>query len=873
MVGWNPMEVILTHENADFDALASLLAASKLNPEAFAVLPHTLNRNLRDFLTLYRSSLPFRRADELPRRPIEQAIFVDTQQVQAVRGMTHDTPIRVIDHHPRERPLSASFHYWGEEVGATTTLLVEQIISRGIPLSPIETTLLFLGIYEDTGSLSYISTTPRDMRCAAWLLEQGANLEVVNTFLHHPLTPAQQRLLKQLQESAQTLDIAGHTIVIAAAAVDEQVDEISALAHKLRDIFDPDGLFLIVDLRDRIHLIARSTTTFIDVGDIAAVFGGGGHARAAAALIRHQSLSEVQARLTAALQTHVRPPLTVRQIMSWGVSTLSPDITVAEADERMKRLGHEGFPVVRDGQLLGLMTRRELDRALHHHLYKVPVHYRMRAGNYTIGIDDSVPALQKRMMESGWGQMPVVDEQGQMVGIVTRTDLLKLWGEREPGLASPSAGARMEQILPPALLELMHQAGETAAALDYPLYAVGGFVRDLLLQRPNLDLDLVVEGEADRLAHRLAGRFGGRVRAHKRFGTAKWIRDDDAFDAGSLLPDGTPASLDFAAARTEFYEEATALPVVESSNIKLDLHRRDFTINTLAIRLDGPHWGEMLDFYHGQKDLEIGVIRVLHSLSFIEDPTRILRAVRFEQRFGFRIDHRSEQLIVEAIDLLPRLSETRLRHEFELIFQEKQPENALRRLDQLGVLRSLHPQLAWHSALDARFQALRPAISQLPALPADVDQLYFGLWMQHCPAEVQRSLLDRLHVNARTSELVEEGIRLAALQPDLTAPGLPPSRIDRLLAPFSDAALLIAYHANDDPLLRQRLDDYRLWIRPTTIHLTGDRLKALGVRPGPIYRRLLQSVRAARLDGRCATPAEEEALALALIAGEKEDNG
>ena len=181
--------------------------------------------------------------------------------------------------------------------------------------------------------------------------------------------------------------------------------------------------------------------------------------------------------------------------------------------------------------------------------------------------------------------------------------------------------------------------------------------------------------------------------------------------------------------------------------------------------------------------------------------------------------------------------------------------------------------MAWHSALDARFQALRPAISQLPALPADVDQLYFGLWMQHCPAEVQRSLLDRLHVNARTSELVEEGIRLAALQPDLTAPGLPPSRIDRLLAPFSDAALLIAYHANDDPLLRQRLDDYRLWIRPTTIHLTGDRLKALGVRPGPIYRRLLQSVRAARLDGRCATPAEEEALALALIAGEKEDNG
>ncbi len=866
------MEVILTHENTDFDALASLLAASKLNPEAIAVLPHSLNRNLRDFLTLYRSSLPFRRADELPRRPIEQAILVDTQQVQAVRGMTHDTPIRVIDHHPRERELSPTFYYWGEEVGATTTLLVEQIMSRGISLSPIEATLLFLGIYEDTGSLSYISTTARDMRCAAWLLEHGANLEVVNTFLHHPLTPPQQRLLKQLQDSAQTLDIGGHTIVVAAADAGEQVEEISTLAHKLRDIFDPDGLFLIVDLHDRIQLIARSTTTFIDVSDIAEDFGGGGHARAAAALIRHQSLTDVQARLLEVLKAHVRPPMTVRQIMSWGVSTLSPDVTVAEADERMKRLGHEGFPVVEDGRLLGLMTRRELDRALHHHLYKVPVNYRMRPGNFTIGIDDSVQTLQKRMMESGWGQMPVLDEGGQMVGIVTRTDLLKLWTEREPALTPPSAALRMQKSLPSGLLDLLRQVGEAAAELGYPLYAVGGFVRDLLLHRPNLDLDLVVEGEADHLARKLAQRFGGRVKGHKRFGTAKWIRDDAAFAAGSLLADGTPASLDFAAARTEFYQEATALPIVESSNIKLDLHRRDFTINTLAVRLDGPHWGEMLDFYHGQKDLENGVIRVLHSLSFIEDPTRILRAARFEQRFGFHIDHRTEQLIAEAVDLLARVSGSRLRHEFELIFQEKQPERALRRLDQLGVLVNVHPQLGWPHALDAQFQALRQTKSGLADLPADVDQLYFGLWMRHCGAEVQRYLLDRLRVNARTRSLVEEGLRFAALEPELAAPVLSPSQIDRILAPFSDAALLIAHHFSDDPVLRQRLDDYIGWIRPVTIHLSGDRLKALGVRPGPIYRRILQTVRAARLDGRCATPEDEEALALALIAGQKEDS-
>ncbi len=868
------MDVILTHENTDFDALASLLAASKLFPDSIPVLPHSLNRNLRDFLTLYRSSLPFRRADELLRRGVEQAIFVDTQQVQAVRGMTHDTTIRIIDHHPREHDLPPNYHYWGEGVGATTTLLLEQIISRGIIITPIEATLLFLGIYEDTGSLSYIGTTPRDIRCAAWLLEHGANLEVVNDFLHHPLTPAQQRLLKQLQDNVETYDIAGHTIIIATATVGESVEEISTLAHKLREFFDPDGLFLIVDLRDRIQIVARSTTTHIRVGDIAEAFGGGGHARAAAALVRQQTLASVHAHLLELLTLHVRPPVTVRQLMSWGVNTLLPDDTVFEAAQRMRRLGHEGFPVLENGKLVGLMTRRELDRALHHDLHKKSVRSVMRSGDYTVGLDDSVQTLQKRMMEAGWGQMPVVDEHGQMVGIVTRTDLLKLWAASDEELSPPSAAFKMQVALPDGLLHLLRQAGKAASGLDYPLYAVGGFVRDLWLGYSNFDIDLVVEGDAAILARQLAQTYGGRVRSHKRFGTAKWIRDDEAFATGRPLADDTPASLDFAAARTEFYEEATALPVVESSNIKLDLHRRDFTINTLAVRLDGPHWGELIDFYSGRRDLEAGIIRVLHSLSFVEDPTRILRAARFEQRFSFHIEPRTGELIAEALGLLPRVSGARLRHEFDLIFQEKEPERALRRLHQLGALAPLHPDLCWSNALDVKCQALRATLADMPALPPDsnIEQLYFALWLHRFPASIQRHMLDRLKVSGRTREIIEEGIRLAALHPHLIAPDLPPSRLDALLAPFSDAILLVARIDADDWILSERIHDYTEHLRPQAIHLTGDRLKALGVRPGPLYRRIFQVVRAARLDGRAATPAEEEALALSLIAAQKEEN-
>ena len=860
------MEVILTHEHTDFDALASLLAASKLFPEAIPVLPRNLNRNLRDFLVLYRSSLPFRRADELPRKIVEEAIYVDTQSAQAIRGMSHKTPVRIIDHHTSERELPENYHYWGEPVGATTTLLLEQIISRGIVITPIEATLLLLGIYEDTGSLSYTSTTPRDMRCAAWVLERGANLEVINSFLHHPLTPAQQRLLKQLNDNVEPLDIAGHTIVIAQALVDERVDEISTLAHKLRDLFDPDGLFLIVDLQDRIQVVARSTTSHIHVGEIAEHLGGGGHARAAAALIRDKNLADVRADLISLLTQYVRPPTTVEQIMSWGLNTLPAEFTVAETAQRMRRLGHEGFPVVdENGDLQGLVTSRFIDRAMHHTMHKEPVHRIMRVGQITVKVNDSVQTLQQVMMESGWGQIPVVDEQGEMVGIVTRTDLLKLWATPEDELSPPSLSLKMEATLPGGLLQLLRQAGQSASELDYPLYAVGGFARDLLLGRPNFDVDLVVEGDASELALKLSESQGGRVRRHKRFRTAKWIRDEEAFAAGEALSDDTPASLDFASARTEFYEQATALPVVERSSIKLDLHRRDFTINTLAIRLDGPHWGEMLDFYGGQRDLDAGIIRVLHSLSFIEDPTRILRAVRFEQRFQFQIEPRTAELIKGAIGLLLRVSGARIRHELSLILQERNPEDALSRLQELDVLSHIDEDLSWNQDNSAKFRALRAALQEEHVRPGPIERLYLALWLYRLSPAAHDRLISNLRLNARTRSLIKEGEGLRALTAELTALDLPNSRLDQFLSNFGDSALLVASVDADDWMLRNRILAYQTQLRHQEIHLTGEQLKQWGVRPGPIYGKIFQAVRAARLDGQISSAEEEQALAHILI--------
>jgi tRNA nucleotidyltransferase (CCA-adding enzyme) len=867
------MEVILTHEHADFDALASLLAASKLYPNAVPVLPRSLNRNLQDFLTLYRSVLPFRSVEELPRRRVKRGIFVDCQSAQLVRGMTQKTPVRVIDHHKCRENLPEHITCLYEQVGATTTILVEQMIGRGIGVTPVEATLLMLGVYEDTGSLTYPSTTSRDLRCAAWLVEQGAKLDVVRTFLHHPLSSAQQRLLEQLYEAAEIYEIKGHTVVIAAARVQEPVEEISTLAHKLRDLYDPDALFLLVDLEEHVQIVARSTTNNIQVGRIAKALGGGGHARAAAALVRNRSIPDIRRKLLALLEKNVQPQVIVREIMSWGVNTVSPHASVAEVARRMSIRGHEGFPVVDEsGRLQGLVTRRIIDMAMRHGMQTDPVQKVMRTGAVTVRLDDPIQVVQKKMIESGWGQIPVVDEAGEMKGIVTRTDLLKLWGEKTPP-ERPMVKELMEASLPAGLLSLLRRIGHAAAEMSYPLYAVGGFARDLLLNRPNFDIDLVVEGDAVILAQKLAREFGGRVRPHRRFGTAKWILDEKAFAAGKLLADGAPASIDFATARTEFYEAPTLLPVVERSSIKLDLHRRDFTINTLAIRLDGQHWGELLDFYGGRKDLEEGVLRVLHSLRYIEDPTRILRAIRFEQRFGFSIEPRTAQLMAEAVDLLPRGSGPRIRHELELILLEEQPEKALRRLHEIGGLREIDEELVWDERLAEKFAALRGALTAWPEPPASVERLYFSLWVYDLAPAAHRRILDRLRLTNNTAKLVREGERLRARIPDLLRPDLSPSELDRLLRPFSDAILLVARIATDDPPLRERLLFYQQHLRPQEIHIGGDDLRRWGVRPGPIYRQVFQQVRAALLDGGIHTPEEEVAMAQRILKKEGYDVG
>ncbi|MDD5467406.1 MAG: CBS domain-containing protein [Anaerolineales bacterium] len=878
------MRIILTHEQADFDAVASLLGAYLLNDAAIPLLPRKMNRNVKAFITLYGVDMPFVDPRDIAAEPIESIILVDTQSLISLKGAHPSTPVHVIDHHPLREDLPKDWSVTISGTGANTTIFIETLRERELALSTVQATLLLLGIYEDTGSLTYTRTTSRDLQAASYLLEQGASLSIAGNFLNHPLSREQQAFYDQLRENAAYFPVFGHTVVIAHGDAGDMDEELSTVVHKLREVLDPDALFVLVKTRGGVQMIARSTSENIDVAEIASRFGGGGHDRAAAGLIKNKPLEQVRRELVELLPTAIRPAIMVAQIMSPDPHVMAPDTPVEVASQQMLRYGYEGFPIVAQGKLQGLLTRRAVDRALAHKLDLTAASL-MDAGNHTVKPDDSIEHLQRVMTETGWGQIPVVrPESGEIIGIVTRTDLLKTLTPQRKMSTRQNLAERLERVLPPARVALLRAVAEMARENQAALYIVGGFVRDLLLETLSTDFDLVVEGDAISLAHDLSRRFGGRVTSHRRFGTAKWhIKKIKSVLMEGLkgyrverrnLPqewasDQLPDTLDLVTARTEFYNYPTALPLVERGSIKLDLHRRDFTINTLALRLDGCHYGELHDYWGGLNDLHNGLVRVLHSLSFVDDPTRILRAVRFEQRFAFRIEARTLALILEALPLLERVSGDRIRHELNSILSEALVVEMLSRLHELNLLHAIHPELTWDAWLREKIQALVSAeieagwdITGLD--PGTLRQdLIYSLLLLRLPRESAQRLMERLKLSAQLREVIDAAIRLWNRTAELE--GATPSQVAELLNGISILSVYAVYLGVDDQGVRERLRSYAVEWRRITPFIDGNRLRAMGVPPGPIYKEILQKLRAARLNGEITQESQELALLERLL--------
>ncbi|MFP5222224.1 MAG: CBS domain-containing protein [Acidobacteriota bacterium] len=879
--GLSAPTVITAHMNADFDALAAMIAASKLYPGAVLIFPGSQEKNIRNFFIQSATYLfNFKAFKDIDPDSVETLVMVDTRQKSRVPHVAPllerpNVAVHLYDHHPdseEDVPAQVSVvRTWG----STTTILAHMIRERGLTLTPDEATFLGLGIYEDTGSFTFSSTVEEDFTAAAWLKGQGMDLPTLSELLTRELSSEQITIMSGLIESAVTYDFNGVEVVITQTELDAYVGDFALLAHKLMDMENIRVLFALALMKDRVHLVARSRTTDVDVGRICASLGGGGHSYAASASIKDKTLPQAKEELLALLSSQVNPQILAESLMSRPAQVIEDNRPLSDAQELMSRFGLKAVPVIssENRSCLGILEHDIVDKAIKHGLATADASDYMMHGAQTITPKTDLYHIMEIVLGQRQRQVPVV-ENGEVTGVITRTDLINTL-IREPARIPESVGAErksersvaghLRDRLPDKLYALLKRAGSLARAMGYEAYVVGGFVRDLMLGRPNLDMDLVVEGDGIIFAEALAREMGGRVKSHRKFKTAVVI-----------LPDET--RVDVATARLEYYEYPAALPTVELSSIKMDLYRRDFTVNALAVHISPESFGKLVDFFGAQRDIKEKVIRVLHSLSFVEDPTRILRAIRFEQRFHFRIGAQTERLIRNAITnrFVHKLSGPRVFHEIRHILEDDNPLACIRRMDEYGLLAAIHPLLALDPRKDEVLAEADRVITWYRLLyvepKPEIWRIFFLGLCAGMEDEEVRGVTKRLSFSSKLEHeflVLRHSIRDTAqsIYEWEYRKGLY-SELYFLLKDLPLEGVLYLMARNPKEAVQRSISLYLTTLRMQHIEIGGDDLKHMGVPPGPRYSEILTTVTAAMLDGKASCRAEQLDLARRLAEGD-----
>jgi tRNA nucleotidyltransferase (CCA-adding enzyme) len=719
----------LTHIKADFDALSSAYAALKLYNADFIFIDVPPENNVKDFIEQQKFNMPLKKISEnelADIKKIDLLIITDCKYKNRLGKLQKLTSIAnkiiLFDHHPESGWDIEADEFYIDRVGSTTSIIVEKLLENHVILNGNETTFFLLGIYEDTGFLSFISTTARDLLICSKLMEQEAKINMVNQYIKRELTKEQIQVLNDLLNNLSFYDINGIHLSYSFASVDEYVGDISYLAHKIIDIENLDCLFILVRSSDRVFFVARSNTESVDVSKLAIYFGGGGHPYAASATIKDMTLQESLEKLKLIIEKTIKPVKFAKDIMTSPAKAISYDDTFEKALDLFTNYNFNTMPVVKGKTVVGIITRQDILKGIKHGLKMEPVNTIMQTEFDSATPDATFYEVENIMVAHNQKIIPVVDRD-KIVGVITKVDLLrifhdnvsnfqtfdKLISNRISNFKQKNVYILMKERLSKNIIKLLKEIGEQADNLNFNAYVVGGFVRDLLIDYKNsrflsghiidnaishsgfintyvpsikqnvvtqyFDIDIVVEGDATLLAKQFAQSKGVRTSIHYKFKTAIVIIENGL-------------RVDFASSRTEYYDFPASAPNIEYSSIKSDLFRRDFTINAMAIKINLSDFGLLLDFYGGQKDIIDKKIRVLHNLSFIDDPTRGIRAIRFAIRYNFNIGPHTSKLLKHAVSLklFERVKGSRLLYELKHIFLEVKYLDGLKLMKKYNII-------------------------------------------------------------------------------------------------------------------------------------------------------------------------------------------
>ncbi len=816
---------MVAHENLDFDALGSMVLAGRLFPGSVLALIGGLEGPLKEIAPLLEDRLDLVPAAEIPVERVTEVVLVDNARPERIgpfKALVGRVPFQVYDHHPRAPGDVPAVGGRAAQVGATVSLLVPLIRERGLTLTPLEATLAYTGIWEDTGGFSFPSTTPLDLEAAHFLAQQGAEIPRVREWVRPQLGAEAREVLKSLIRTAKVVERQGFRLLLARAQEEGYVPALAPLAHALLDLHEADGVLLVLRLAREVLLIARSRER-LDVGRWLSQVGGGGHPRAAFARVR--GVRNAVRRLLESLPQYLEPEPTLAEVMSAPVETLRPT-TVREALRTLEERGYGAMPVVEplEGgrvRVLGLARRRDLRKAERLGLAEHPVEgFLARA----LVLPPKTPLSEvEPHLKTGGGRVLVGERLGEgvkLLGIFTRTDLYR----KRPALEKP-LGERILEALPEGARRVVLALREV---FPQGIYLVGGAVRDALLDRSGPDLDLVLEPgvRVGEVARFLAERFGGSFGLHYAFGTAR-----------VHLSFGL--TVDLAESREEVYPYPGALPQVRPAPIAKDLERRDYTVNAMALSLATL---ELLDPYGGLEDLRNRLLRPLHPLSFVEDPSRIVRGARLAARLAFRFAEEALKALPPALlpEVLRTASKSRLRDELFLTLEEETFLEALFLLEELGVLGPLYGlklppkdpflRLRWGSLEEEGFPPGRARVE---------TRLLLLLYFQENPLEKASAL----GLPKRLQEVLALLLKGSWEEADKEILGKEPLR----------GVFLALFPEKEGWLMEKR----RV--------LMGRDLLQLGLKPGPKVGEILRQVAEARARGEVRTFEEELALARRLI--------
>lgn len=697
------MKVITTHIYADLDALSSMVMAKKIYPDAVMVFPGNISNNVKKFITLYQDFLNIEKVKEVDFDSIDELIIVDTSKRNRIGRFSSIldkvSKITIYDHHPCSSE-DIDTHIIRREYGSNTSHMIEvlkDIYKKDLTFEKFEINVALMGIYEDTGNFIYSNTRAIDLETAGYLLSLGGDLKIVHEYTTKGINEEQKETFLKLIEAGEVIEFSVERIFITRLSTDEFIGGLDELINKIKELEECTACFIICGSFDKSSIIARSSSLGVRLDEILDEFQGGGHWNASSVIAKNISIDELYEKLKVLILKNIKLGKLAKDIMSTPVKTIDEDTKLKDASRLMKKFGYTGLPIVKDGKISGIISRRDVDKSIGHGFANAPVRVYMSKNIVWATEESSLEEIKQKLVENEIGRVPILRD-GNLRGIVTRADVLRhLFAQRkkiDPVLKNETRILKREILenIPEDLQRLLVKIRKTASLEGVKAYLVGGIVRDIILGIKNEDVDLVVEGNSADFARSLCRELGGKkVVVHEKFKTAVIVVDDNL-------------KIDVATARVEYYEYPTSLPTVEYGSLREDMLRRDFTINSLALEVDDSRFGDLVDYFNGYKDLKDKKIRILHNLSFIEDPTRIIRAFRFASRYNFEIASETEALLLDSVEngFLKKVSWPRVKAELKIILGDRNPHQALELLEKFGILKTIHYKIKYNDKM--RFQ-------------------------------------------------------------------------------------------------------------------------------------------------------------------------